>query len=132
MAYGSAPAGPNRPTNHSRLLADDGEVDMLSHRPGVTNGRACQRGLVRTCVEMTWLMLNVPATIDSMPGCAAPMAVAAASTSWTPQVTGVPSASPVRAAASAVTAPATASPGTIGGSFSSIPARPNRASAPGL
>jgi len=51
---------------------------MFSQRPGVRKALACQRASVDTESEITWLMLNVPATKESWPACRTPSPIAAA------------------------------------------------------
>ncbi len=74
---------------------------------------------------MNSLMLHEPAMRQSLSGCVIPVPMAHAEMSNRPPATGVPSFSPVSAAAYAVTVPQISPDPRSGGSLHSMPPRPN-------
>lgn len=91
----------------------------MSRRPGSKYGKLLRGGVAKFADEgtTTWLMLQVPATIETSPTSHAPDAKAQQAMSTAPVATGVPCNSPVNIAASSLTTPATDSLGMISGSF---------------
>src|SRR5471032_138032 len=122
----------NSRRNQSTLLDEAGEIDMFIHWPGRVPLRHDQRGSSCGRSERISLMLNVPAVIDTIPGSVLPIPRALDVTSCNPQATGIPSFRPVCAAACAVTRPAIAPDGTIGGNAGAIDVRPYKSSTSAL